>query len=108
MRTRGRKKVNFCSQRSGSDATVYLESASLGRHSPSHSRGWMHFANHTEPGSGLLSGHQGIFPGMEVMIPGCTETCWRASRRKEQQGRAGPDLNYDRLVRAEAEERAGR
>lgn len=100
------KEVNFCSQGCGSDATVYLEAASLGRHFPSHSRGWKQSANHARPAHHLLSVHQGIFLGKAVkMIPGWTETCWRASRRKEQQGRAGPELNYNRLVRAEAEKK---
>lgn len=60
------KEVNFCSQGSGSDATVYLESASLGRHFPSCSRGWMQFANCTRPGHELLSVHQGVFLAMAV------------------------------------------
>lgn len=103
------REVNFCSQGCGSDATVYFKAASLGRYFPSHSRGWMQFANHARPAHQLLSVHQGIFPGMAIkMIPGWTETCWRASRREEQQGRAGPELNDNRLVTAEAEKMAGR
>lgn len=41
-------------------------------------------------GHGLLSVHQVVFQGVAAnMTPGLAETCWRASRREEKQGRAG-------------------
>lgn len=107
MRTQGRKKLIFAVN--GSDVSVYLESASLGRHFPSHSRGWMQFVNHTRPGHEPGSVHQGTFLGMAVkMTPNWTETCWRAGWREKQQRGAGPDLNYNRFVRAAAAKKAVR
>lgn len=50
--------------------------------------------NHTRLGYGLLSVHQVIFLGVVVkMTPNLAENCWRASRREEQQGRAGQRIH---------------
>lgn len=69
---------------------VLGELGSLGHCFPSCSRGWMQFVNHAGLGHGLLSVHRVIFLGVAVKMPwGSAWTCWKASRREEQQGRAG-------------------